>query len=573
MPSASLPNLDLNLPVGKKDVSIHSAYRVSARRYRPKTFGELYGQEALVQTLSNGIETARLPHAFIFTGIRGVGKTTTARILARSLNCVGVDGKGQETITPCGVCDHCKAIDEDRHLDVIEMDAASRTGVDDVREVIEAARYKAVSARYKIYIIDEVHMLSKSAFNALLKTLEEPPAHVKFIFATTEIKKVPQTVLSRCMRFDLKRIDTEKLMSLFQSVCEKENVTINQQALALIARTADGSARDGLSILDQAITISQGKITLASVQEMLGVVDKTLLLEVYKDLAQGNAPTSLQKFESMYEKGGDALSFLKDLLDLTHWLTVLKVCPSMANDPTISQEEKDQAQDLIKSLSIPVLTRFWQALLKGSEEARNAPSIYQATRMILVRLAYMSLLPTPEEIAIFLSKNESSSVKAPLTSPLASPVQDNSPHSPQPERDKVTIGAEPSETESKAVISLPQSFEDMVTLFQTHNEPLLYSYLSHDARLVRYAPGEILLNLTPHAPRDLTTQVAKCLKEWTGHSWHLTVTTSEEGEPTLLEKQRHQETKRREEIAQEPLVKAALEMFPGATIQSIRENS
>lgn len=325
MPSASLPNLDLNLPVGKKDVSIHSAYRVSARRYRPKTFGELYGQEALVQTLSNGIETARLPHAFIFTGIRGVGKTTTARILARSLNCVGVDGKGQETITPCGVCDHCKAIDEDRHLDVIEMDAASRTGVDDVREVIEAARYKAVSARYKIYIIDEVHMLSKSAFNALLKTLEEPPAHVKFIFATTEIKKVPQTVLSRCMRFDLKRIDTEKLMSLFQSVCEKENVTINQQALALIARTADGSARDGLSILDQAITISQGKITLASVQEMLGVVDKTLLLEVYKDLAQGNAPTSLQKFESMYEKGGDALSFLKDLLDLTHWLTVLKV--------------------------------------------------------------------------------------------------------------------------------------------------------------------------------------------------------------------------------------------------------
>ena len=560
--SSAAPALKLETPppAPSNENGSVGEYRVSARRYRPKSFSELIGQEALVQTLSNGIESGRLPHAFIFTGIRGVGKTTTARILARSLNCEGPDGKGAETINPCGVCEHCKAIDEDRHLDVIEMDAASKTGVDDVREVIESARYKAVSARYKIYIIDEVHMLSKSAFNALLKTLEEPPAHVKFIFATTEIQKVPQTVLSRCMRFDLKRIDPAKLIELFTHVCTSESVEFEPQSLALVARAADGSARDGLSILDQAITTSSGKISLESIQDMLGLMDKGQLITLFKSLVDGNAKQALDDFAKMYENGAEPLSVLRDLLDLTHWLTIIKVSPDLIEDPTLSSEERAHGKDLSAELSIPVLTRLWQILLKGVEETQFAPSTLQAARMILVRLSYVSDMPSPEDIAKFLQQNPDPSPQAPT--PL-----------PETEKKSPEIAVEPvkaPEPEPKKAVDIPQTFEDMVELFHTHDEPLLHSAILHDMRLIDYKPLEITVNLGPQAPKDLVLRMRKCLKEWTDQEWVVTL-SEDEGQDSLMDQQRQYEAARLKATSEAPLVKAALEAFPGAKIDTITD--
>lgn len=380
-----------------------TAYTVSARKYRPKTFEGLVGQEAMVKVLTNAINTGRVPHAFILTGIRGVGKTTTARLLARALNCVGSDGKGLPTVNPCGICDSCTAIDKDSHIDVMEMDAASRTGVDDVREVIEAARYKAVSARYKIYIIDEVHMLSKSAFNALLKTLEEPPPHVKFIFATTEIRRVPETILSRCMRFDLKRIENSILIQHFQMVAENEGAKIDNEALGLLARAADGSARDGLSLLDQAITLSAGHVTRETIQEMLGLVDQSLTLDLYETLMSGEAAQGIDLFNKMYEQGADPITILQDLLNLTHSLQILKVAPQTHADNSFSENDKARLFTWSEKLSIPTLTRVWQVLLKGLEEVKIAPSALNGGHMVIVRLSYLSHMPTPNEVIATLT--------------------------------------------------------------------------------------------------------------------------------------------------------------------------
>lgn len=555
-------------------------YRVSARRYRPKTFSELLGQETLVQTLSNGIKQNRLPHAFIFTGIRGVGKTTTARLLARSLNCVGPDGQGTETITPCGACEHCRAIDEDRHMDVIEMDAASRTGVDDVREVIEMARYKPVSARYKVYIIDEVHMLSKSAFNALLKTLEEPPPHVKFIFATTEIRKVPKTVLSRCMRFDLRRLELDTLIDLFKKVCDTEKIQWDPQALAVIAKAADGSARDGLSILDQAMTTTSGHITLKAVQQMLGVMDKFHLLILFQDLQEGKIQKVLNTFTDLYKQGADPLSILKEILDITHWLTVLKVSPEMAEDPSLSDEEKAQGLSLAKNLSIPVLTRQWQILLRGIEETQYSPSSLQAARMVMVRLAYVSDLPHPQEIARFLEKNSGGVVKKnppPVSNlkPAEQPTISSSPTPPSSPQTHRPLAAPKQEETPPALApkaSLPQTFAEMIELFQTHDEPLLYSQLLHDVRLVSYEPGKLSLNVSSQAPKDLVLRLTNCLKQWTGEAWIVTI-SQEKGQASMIEQQRFREEKQKEMVAQDPLVKGALETFPGATITAIKERT
>ncbi|MBS0271421.1 MAG: DNA polymerase III subunit gamma/tau [Proteobacteria bacterium] len=368
-------------------------YRVLARKYRPTKLSEVIGQDFLVETLRRGIGENRLGHAFILTGIRGTGKTTTARIIARSLNCE----KGP-TPEPCGTCSSCMSISQDRSMDVIEIDAASRTSVDDIREIIDASRYKAVSARYKIYIIDEVHMLSKSAFNALLKTLEEPPPHVKFIFATTEIHKVPATILSRCVRFDLKRIESPTLVAYFKTLCEQEKVTYEEDALGLIAKAAEGSVRDGLSLLDQSITYGTSHVTTAQVRQMLGLSDQGVLLELFQIMMEGNIAVALEKLRYFYQEAADPLRILEDLLDLTHWLQCLKISPSLAQEVTLTAEKREKGLELAQALSIPTLTRVWQILLKGFEEIKRAPSPQKALEVIIIRLTYLAPLPPLSEL-------------------------------------------------------------------------------------------------------------------------------------------------------------------------------
>ncbi|MGC2522469.1 MAG: DNA polymerase III subunit gamma/tau, partial [Stellaceae bacterium] len=369
------------------------AYRVLARKYRPQTFAELIGQEAVVRTLANAIATGRIAHAFILTGVRGVGKTTTARIIARALNCVGPDGTGGATAEPCGECVHCRSIAEDRHVDVIEMDAASRTGVDDIRELTEGVRYRPVSARYKVYIIDEVHMLSKNAFNALLKTLEEPPPAVVFVFATTEIHKVPVTVLSRCQRFSLRRVSAELLAAHYRGVAEAEMVEAEPAALALIARAADGSVRDGLSLLDQAIALSAGRVSEDQVRDMLGVADRGQVFDLLEMVLRGDAAAALAQFDRLYREGADPLLVLQELLDLAHFLTRLKLAPDTGVGDPIAEGDRERARPLADKLSMPVLARAWQMLLKGLGEVQEAPSPIQAAEMVLVRLAYVADLP------------------------------------------------------------------------------------------------------------------------------------------------------------------------------------
>ncbi len=374
------------------------AYRVLARKYRPASFADLIGQEALIRTLTNAISSGRLAHAFMLTGVRGVGKTTTARILARALNCTGPDGTGGATAEPCGLCEHCLAIAEDRHVDVIEMDAASRTGIDDIRELIEGVRYRPVTARTKVYIIDEVHMLSRQAFNGLLKTLEEPPEHVVFIFATTEIRKVPVTVLSRCQRFDLRRVAQDRLAEHFAGLAEREGVRVAPPALAMIARAADGSVRDGLSLLDQAIALTGGEVGEEEVKVMLGLADRARIFDLFEAVMGGEIAAALDLLGDLYAAGADPLVVLQDLLELTHFLTRVRLVPQVAEDPGVPETERVRGQALAEKLGVAMLARTWQMLLKGLGEARTAPSPIQAAEMVLIRLAHASELPTPGEL-------------------------------------------------------------------------------------------------------------------------------------------------------------------------------
>lgn len=373
-------------------------YVVLARKYRPQNFEDLLGQDALVQTLTNAIQNNRLHHAYILTGIRGVGKTTTARLIARALNCTGADGKGGPTIHPCGVCDNCKAIAAGRHMDVMELDAASHTGVDDIRELLDSARYAPTNARYKVYIIDEVHMLSKGAFNALLKTLEEPPAHVKFIFATTEIRKVPVTILSRCQRFDLQRLSVETLTQLFTKILSNENIPAETEALDIIAKAADGSARDGLSLLDQAIVLSNGNINTDVVKKMLGLADRSQTLTLFENLVNGNMEAVLKDISEQYTNGATPMIVLQDLINITHDLAKVKIIPALLNSTSLSEIEKKTFATLSTSCSLAVLSKIWQMLIKGISEINMAPSAVEALEMILLRVAYSASLPTPYEI-------------------------------------------------------------------------------------------------------------------------------------------------------------------------------
>ncbi|MGE5269106.1 MAG: DNA polymerase III subunit gamma/tau, partial [Thiohalocapsa sp.] len=373
-------------------------YRVLARKYRPQTFAEVIGQEAMVRTLANAIATGRIAHAFMLTGVRGVGKTTTARIIARALNCVGADGSGGPTTEPCGLCPHCQSIAEDRHVDVIEMDAASRTGVDDIRDLTEGVRYRPVSARYKVYIIDEVHMLSKNAFNALLKTLEEPPPDVIFIFATTEVHRVPVTVLSRCQRFSLRRVPVEALVEHYRKIAEAEGIAVLPAALGLIARAADGSVRDGLSLLDQAIALCGERIEPEAVRDMLGIADRSLVYELFETVMRGDAAGALARLDDLHQGGADPLMVMQDLLDLTHFVTRLKLAPAAGAGDPLEEGERQRAAPLAAALSMAVLARAWQMLLKGLEEMQSAPLPAQAAAMVLVRLAYVADLPAPAEL-------------------------------------------------------------------------------------------------------------------------------------------------------------------------------
>lgn len=379
-------------------------YVVLARKYRPQVFEDLLGQDALVQTLKNAIENNRLHHAYILTGIRGVGKTTTARLIARALNCTGLDGKGGPTIHPCGACENCKAIAAGRHIDVLELDAASRTGVDDMRELLAGVQYKPTNARYKVYIIDEVHMLSKGAFNALLKTLEEPPAHVKFIFATTEIRKVPVTILSRCQRFDLERLTIETLVELFKKVLASEKIEAEEEALQIVAKAADGSARDGLSMLDQAIVLGNGKVKVDTVSEMIGLADRTKTLSLFEDLVSGNMEKVLENVRAQYVSGASPEIILKDLIDITHMLAKAKIVPSSMNSALMSENERTLSQKLAQNISIAVLSKIWQMMIKGLSELNNAPLANDALEMILIRISYSANLPTPSEILEELKK-------------------------------------------------------------------------------------------------------------------------------------------------------------------------
>ena len=541
-------------------------YRVLARKYRPVDFTTLVGQEAMVRTLRNAIASGRIAHAFMLTGVRGVGKTTTARIIARALNCVGPDGKGGPTVDPCGVCDNCKAITEDRHVDVIEMDAASRTGIDDVRELIEGVRYRPVSARYKVYIIDEVHMLSEKAFNALLKTLEEPPPHVKFLFATTEIRKVPVTVLSRCQRFDLKRVPQETLIAHFAGIAAAEKVEISPEALVLLARAADGSVRDGLSMLDQAIAHGGSVVDAAQVRDMLGLADRSRVLELFEKAMKGDAPAVVAALGEMHDSGADPVVILQDLLELTHWVTRLKVAPEAA--AASADSERAQGLAMAAKLSMASLTRAWTLLLKGLQETLYAPSAQRAAEMALIRLCYAADLPSPSDAIKALQNGAGPAASASAASAAPAPRGGGSGAARAATQPMTAAAAQPADAQP-APLPNPKSFTEIVALFETRREARLVHHLLHHVHEVRCEPGLIEFRPEPQAPPDLAARLAETLGRWTGRRWIASV-SSDAGKPTLTAQKATNADSLRSQAEADPMVQAIMKTFPGAKLDTVR---
>ena len=553
------------LPVSLPEPVHPVSYRVLARKYRPTTFDDLIGQDAMVRTLRNAFAVGRVAHAFMLTGVRGVGKTTTARIIARALNCVGADGSGSPTADPCGVCTNCIGILADRHPDVIEMDAASRTGVDDMREVIEATRFRPMQARTKVFVIDEVHMLSRNAFNALLKTLEEPPPHVKFVFATTEIRKVPITVLSRCQRFDLRRVRIAELTQLFGQIAAREHVTIESAALDQIARSADGSVRDGLSILDQAIAQmdrgADATITNVQVADMLGLADREAVFDVMDAVMGGKAAAALAITDRAYERGADLGTLLQDLLELLHTVTRLKSIPSLRESHELPEAERTRGADLADRLTVPVLARAWQMLLKGVAEVETAPDRRAAAEMVLIRLCHVADMPTPGDLVRRLGASE----------PPAAP-----PPSPTPggggDVRAVANGAPLVTSEPAPVRPRPGTFRDVVALVGERKEAMLHAHLLHSVHLVRFAPPVIELRPQPEAPRDLASRLAALLSELTATRWTIALSTAL-GEPTIAEQGSAADVARKTAAADHPLVQAILAAFPGARIATVHDKT
>jgi DNA polymerase-3 subunit gamma/tau len=563
------PGLGLTEPSPAKG----AAYRVLARKYRPSDFTGLIGQEALVRTLRNAFASGRIAHAFMLTGVRGVGKTTTARIIARALNCVGPDGKRTKpSIDPCGVCPVCAAIAESRHVDVQEMDAASRTGIDDIREIIEGTRYAPASARYKVYIIDEVHMLSKQAFNGLLKTLEEPPPHVKFIFATTEIRKVPVTVLSRCQRFDLRRIETEVLTAHISEIAAKEKIVIEAAALSLIARAAEGSVRDALSLLDQAIAHNADgnaqTITADSVRAMLGLADRGRVLDLFEKLIGGEIAVALAEFKSLYDAGADPLVVMQDLLETVHFLTRVKVAPGAEGFFDGGSAEAARAVTMAGKLSVSSLTRAWQMLLKGLIEVRDAANPYPAAEMALVRLSYAADLPPTERLVRDLSEHP------PAAAPSAPPSRGPSGPRMQAMVQPAESRAAPSPAQSPGAAPRLEfdTLEDIVALAKNKTARLLATQLETNVHLVSLERGRIEFRPNQQAPRTLASDLAQRLRDWTGERWIVTL-ASEGGAPTIVEQRLAAERAKKDAVSQEPFVRAVLDAFPGAEIVAVRDKA
>ncbi|PTX54878.1 DNA polymerase-3 subunit gamma/tau [Litoreibacter ponti] len=546
-------------------------YQVLARKYRPATFADLIGQDAMVRTLKNAFEAGRIAQAFIMTGIRGTGKTTTARIIAKGMNCVGPDGQGGPTTEPCDVCDNCVAIAEGRHVDVMEMDAASRTGVGDIREIIDSVHYRAASARYKIYIIDEVHMLSTSAFNALLKTLEEPPEHVKFIFATTEIRKVPVTVLSRCQRFDLRRIEPEVMIAHLASVAAKENAQIAEDALALITRAAEGSVRDAMSLMDQAISHGAGETTALQVRAMLGLADRGRVLDLFDLIMKGDAAGALQELSAQYADGADPMAVLRDLAEITHWVSVIKITPEAADDPTVGPDERTRGAQMAEGLPMRAMSRMWQLLLKALEEVAAAPNAMMAAEMAIIRLTHMADLPSPDEL---VRKLQDAPPPAPPT-PSGGGASDGGGMATaraMTTTQTVSAGGGTSaalDVSPETALARYPTFQHVTGLIRANRDVKLLVEVEGYVQLAHYSPGRIEFVPTQDAPRDLAQRLGARLQQWTGQRWAVTV-VNEGGAPTIAAERDAEINALKAEAAAHPLMQAVISAFPGAKILEVK---
>jgi DNA polymerase III subunit gamma/tau len=547
-------------------------YRVLARKYRPNRFDDLIGQEPMVRTLRNAFSAGRIAHAWMLTGVRGVGKTTTARILARGLNYATPDGGGGPTVDlPAEEGLHCRAILEGRHPDVVEMDAASHTGIDDIRDIIDSARYSPVSARYKVYVIDEVHMLSKAAFNGLLKTLEEPPAHVKFVFATTEVRRVPVTVLSRCQRFDLRRIETGRLIEHLAWVAGEEEVEAEPQALRLIARAAEGSVRDALSIMDQAIAHGGGRIAAETVQDMLGLADRARTIDLFEHVMRGDTEAALAELQAQHDAGADPLVVLTDLAELAHLVARLKLVPAAAADAALSESERVRGQDLAEKLSVRVLSRAWQMLLAGIQETAQAPRPLAAADMVLVRLCHAADLPTPDEAVRMLAGD---AAETPREAMRPAPAE-AAPPQPAPTATRSGAAAaaapRPAAAPAPAACAVPRlkSFEDVVALAESHRDRPLVFALERQVRPIHFEEGRLEIEVAQEADPALAQRLMQALMEWTGRRWVVAVGRSTGGR-TLHEERRAREAALMAEVKADPLVESVLARFPGAEILAVR---
>ncbi|WP_296105552.1 DNA polymerase III subunit gamma/tau [uncultured Agrobacterium sp.] len=585
-----------NMPQTKEQ---GTGYRVLARKYRPKDFSDLMvGQEPMVRTLTNAFETGRIAQAYMLTGVRGVGKTTTARILARALN-YKTPEIDKPTIDLRVPGEHCQAIMEGRHVDVIEMDAASHTGIDDIREIIEQVRYRPVSARYKVYIIDEVHMLSTQAFNGLLKTLEEPPEHVKFIFATTEIRKVPITVLSRCQRFDLRRISAADLVGLFTAIASKEGFEAEPQALSMIARAAEGSARDGLSLLDQAIAHGSGRVEADAVRGMLGLADRARIVDLFQYIIKGDVAAALSEFNAQYEAGANPVVVLNDLADFTHLVTRMKYVPDASEDPSLSEVERLRGTEFADSVAVSTLSRIWQMLLKGIPETENASRPAGAAEMVLIRLSHAANLPAPEDAARRLEELANGAGAMPtggsaggggnghgggaraygstqaVASAQTSPQMQSAPQPtamlravPDSRPQDMQVAAPRTEERPEPKVPV-KSVQDIADLAQKNRDPVIRAKVRNFVRLVKIEPGRLDMRLGEGAPGSLPGELGVKLKEWTGIHWIISL-SKDEGEPTLVEAEGNARDARLVDARQDPDVAAILSQFPGAKITDVR---
>lgn len=553
------------LKMADTDNNSDNQYVILARKYRPQNFDDLLGQDALVQTLTNAIKNNRLHHAYILTGIRGVGKTSTARIIAKALNCVGPDGNGGPTVHPCGVCENCKAITAGRHIDVMELDAASRTGVDDIREILDGVRYKPTNARYKIYIIDEVHMLSKNAFNALLKTLEEPPSHVIFIFATTEIRKVPVTILSRCQRFDLQRLKIEELMKMYHKIIASEGLQADEEALQMLAKAADGSARDATSLLDQAVSLGMGNVKIDVVKNMIGLADRSQTFELFENLVSGHVDKVIELLQTQYKNGANPTTILQDLINVTHLVAKTRIIPSSVEESSVSEEEREFAKKMAVSVSIAVLSKIWQMLIKGVSEMQIAPVQIDALDMILIRIAYSAELPTPAEILADVKKNSNLGATAPhfengssLSANISNPVSaavltQNTPQNAEG-------GSKPA--------NFFNSPEDFISYLEQTRRLLIVYSLKSDVSFDDFHDGYIKMTITDKISPDFIMNLHKILEQATGKSWKIDTVRGNLGQ-TLFQKEDAKLAEERKDIMESPLVKAILAEFKGARIETI----